>query len=199
VVIGDEIPSAEAYLALEAAASAPYTRFVFDDATQPRRVARALFDAGVGEFAPPHARAAVDGARLLGIVTVPLTSRELGRTRFQAARIMKPLLETDTSVLQRSALARTTLAALVEGDVYLSRIAVAPDAQRRGVGQALLDWFLAEAQARGARRAVLEVAAESDTARRLYERAGFAVSAEHAVEDPTSGRRLDYAHLTLTL
>ena len=52
-------------------------------------------------------------------------------------------------------------------------IAVPPGQRRHGIGRALLDATTAWAIAAGARRLVLEVAAENDVALELYERAGF--------------------------
>ena len=52
-------------------------------------------------------------------------------------------------------------------------VAVAPDAQGRGVGTALLGDLLATAARRGCTEVLLEVRAGNDAARRLYERAGF--------------------------
>lgn len=52
-------------------------------------------------------------------------------------------------------------------------LAVAPSARRRGIGRALLSGFEAEALARGAGVAFLEVAADNAAALALYDRAGF--------------------------
>lgn len=58
-----------------------------------------------------------------------------------------------------------------EGDVQT--IAVAPEYQGRGVGTALLAALLEEAAARGCREVFLDVRADNDRARALYERFGF--------------------------
>ncbi|HUC17718.1 MAG TPA: GNAT family N-acetyltransferase [Acetobacteraceae bacterium] len=53
-------------------------------------------------------------------------------------------------------------------------LAVAVAAQRRGLGRALLAAAMARAQAKGARRILLEVSERNETARALYGAAGFA-------------------------
>lgn len=52
-------------------------------------------------------------------------------------------------------------------------IAVAPDAQSRGVGATLLGWLVTRARACGAAYLMLEVRADNEPARRLYDRFGF--------------------------
>ena len=59
------------------------------------------------------------------------------------------------------------------GEAEVLTLAVRPEAQGQGLGSALMARFLAEAAARGAARAFLEVAADNDVARRLYARHGF--------------------------
>ena len=54
-------------------------------------------------------------------------------------------------------------------------LAVAPDAQRRGVGSQLLVAAVAHARAAGASRITLRVFASNATARRLYEAHGYVV------------------------
>ena len=58
-----------------------------------------------------------------------------------------------------------------QGDVLT--IGVRPELQGRGVGARLLTALLDEAAARGCREVFLEVRADNDRARRLYERFGF--------------------------
>jgi ribosomal-protein-alanine N-acetyltransferase len=58
-------------------------------------------------------------------------------------------------------------------EAELLTIAVAPEARRRGIGAALLAAFEAEAAARGAAGAYLEVAADNAAARALYDRSGW--------------------------
>ena len=52
-------------------------------------------------------------------------------------------------------------------------LAVAPSAQRRGVGSALLDLVVRRAREDGARGIVLSSLAEMSAAHRIYERQGF--------------------------
>ncbi|HET6211584.1 MAG TPA: ribosomal protein S18-alanine N-acetyltransferase [Micromonosporaceae bacterium] len=62
----------------------------------------------------------------------------------------------------------------VNGDeAWVQNMAVRRDAQRRGIGRALLDALLAEADRRGIRRVLLEVAVDNGPAQRLYEHYGF--------------------------
>lgn len=62
----------------------------------------------------------------------------------------------------------------VAGEAELLTVAVAPAARRQGLGARLVARFLAEATARGAGSAFLEVAAGNSAARSVYEAAGFA-------------------------
>ncbi|WP_374968352.1 ribosomal protein S18-alanine N-acetyltransferase [Terrabacter sp. BE26] len=64
----------------------------------------------------------------------------------------------------------------VAGDVAdVMTIAVAPTHQGRGLGRVLLAELVRRASSRGAEAVLLEVRADNDAARRLYDRAGFEV------------------------
>ena len=67
------------------------------------------------------------------------------------------------------------LAVYPPDEAWVNNIAVRRDRQRYGVGRALLDELLAEAQRRGARRIMLEVAADNAPAQKLYASYGFEV------------------------
>ena len=58
-------------------------------------------------------------------------------------------------------------------EAWVQNIAVRRDAQRRGVGRALLSALLAEADRRGIRKVLLEVAVDNAPAQRLYAGYGF--------------------------
>lgn len=58
-------------------------------------------------------------------------------------------------------------------EAELLTLAVAPEAQRRGLGRALVGAFEAAAAARGAEEALLEVAVTNDPAARLYAALGY--------------------------
>jgi ribosomal-protein-alanine N-acetyltransferase len=62
---------------------------------------------------------------------------------------------------------------VVAGEAEVLTVAVGPNTRRQGSGRALLAGFLAEAQARLAKRAFLEVAADNHAAICLYQAAGF--------------------------
>jgi ribosomal-protein-alanine N-acetyltransferase len=65
------------------------------------------------------------------------------------------------------------LCAYAPHEAYIQTIAVAPKAQRRGIGEALLVVLLDEAEQRGCDHVDLEVRADNEPAMRLYERHGF--------------------------
>ena len=61
----------------------------------------------------------------------------------------------------------------VAGEASLNRIAVTKDKRHRGIGKALLDSFLVQAQYNDSQEAFLEVNASNQKAMALYEQAGF--------------------------
>ena len=84
--------------------------------------------------------------------------------------------------------------------LQIGGIAVAPWAQGRGVGQALVEAAVDEARRRGAAKLTLRVLGGNGAARRLYERCGFVVEGVLvgefvldgvAVDDVLMARRLD--------
>lgn len=76
-----------------------------------------------------------------------------------------------------------SLTRVVADEAELLLIAVAPTAQRKGIGQALLEDFIDHARGQGASRLHLEVR-DGNPATALYSRRGFA----------PAGRRRDYYH-----
>lgn len=58
-------------------------------------------------------------------------------------------------------------------EAWVQNIAVRRDMQRRGIGRALLETLLAEADRRGARATLLEVAVDNAPAQKLYAAYGF--------------------------
>jgi len=60
-------------------------------------------------------------------------------------------------------------------EAWVNNVAVRRDRQRQGLGRALLENLLAEADRRGVRTVLLEVAADNAAAQKLYARYGFDV------------------------
>ncbi|TDX25519.1 GNAT family N-acetyltransferase [Rhodovulum visakhapatnamense] len=78
------------------------------------------------------------------------------------------------------------------GEAELLTIAVAPECRRTGLGRARLDAFEAEARARGAQEAFLEVAVDNAAACALYTGAGFVLAGRRPRYYGTpDGRRID--------
>jgi ribosomal-protein-alanine N-acetyltransferase len=75
------------------------------------------------------------------------------------------------------------------GEVEILSLGVLPERRRRGVGRALIDSVVAEAERRRAGSLVLEVATENEAARRLYAGIGFVqVGRRPRYYQRTSGR-----------
>jgi ribosomal-protein-alanine N-acetyltransferase len=78
---------------------------------------------------------------------------------------------------------------IVCDEMHINNVALRPQCRAQGIGTQLLRHAIAEAVARGARRAMLEVRASNAPARRFYERLGFYVAStrrnyySHPVED----------------
>lgn len=108
-----------------------------------------------------------DPARLAAIHTASFTNPR----PWSAAEIAALLAAPGSFLIDRPegfVMGRVTL-----DEVELLTLAVAPEARRRGIGAMLLAAFEAEAGARGATRAYLEVAADNDAAQALYLAAGW--------------------------
>ena len=65
--------------------------------------------------------------------------------------------------------------ALAVPEAWVNNIAVRRDRQHEGIGRSILDELLAFGRANGARRTLLEVAADNGPAQRMYDQYGFDV------------------------
>ncbi|MEV4415939.1 ribosomal protein S18-alanine N-acetyltransferase [Catellatospora sp. NPDC049609] len=65
--------------------------------------------------------------------------------------------------------------AVGQGEGWINNIAVRRDAQRRGIGRALLEALLAEGRRHQVKQVLLEVASDNAAAQRLYAGYGFEV------------------------
>jgi ribosomal-protein-alanine N-acetyltransferase len=104
-------------------------------------------------------------------------------TRSQCAGILPMSGVTLTIADSENGPAGFSLVRAVADEAELLLLAVAPEEQRRGIGQALLDFFIDEARSHGARKLHLEVR-DGNSAMGLYLAAGFA----------PAGRRRNYYH-----
>lgn len=196
---GDVAAHRQAHLDLVAAAKEAYARFVFDDMAQARRVQAWLLDEGVAEYGAPWCHFAVDGSAAGLYAAAPSESLRKVRLR-AAARIWKsPLLASERAVLDRMAAAGRARATLLDGDFYLSVMAVAPDRRRAGVGRFLMHALERDARASNRARIVLEVSADNRAAIDLYSACGFDQIAEGLADDPDGRRSLRLLHLAKVL
>jgi [ribosomal protein S18]-alanine N-acetyltransferase len=65
------------------------------------------------------------------------------------------------------------LAVSPQNEAWVQNIAVRRDAQRQGIGRALLEALLTEAERNEVRKVLLEVAVDNDPAQKLYAQYGF--------------------------
>lgn len=91
------------------------------------------------------------------------------------------------------------MAQVVAGEAELLTLAVDPSARRQGIGRALVGAFLAEARARGADQAVLEVAEGNAAAQALYTAFGFAETGRRRGYYRAEGRQEDAILMALAL
>jgi GNAT superfamily N-acetyltransferase len=147
--IAEEILPAQlaAYLALEAKAAAPYSRFVYDDETQAQALRALLFERGLSEFAPGFGRALLEGDRLLGMMAcLPAHDLHERRRRAAVALARSGALRRHPSLRRRLGLAGRTLLQVRPGELYLSRIAVGAAHWGHGLAHVLMDRLEQEAR-----------------------------------------------------
>jgi ribosomal-protein-alanine N-acetyltransferase len=109
---------------------------------------------------------------------LPIEQELFGAERWTAGMFRSELTQGHYYLVARDSagtvLGYGGLAVTVPEEAWVNNLAVRREAQRRGVGEALLTALLAEAQRRGATRVLLEVAVDNVAAQRLYDRHGFA-------------------------
>ena len=88
-------------------------------------------------------------------------------------------------------LGRPTPLAASDHVLTVNGIGVDPGRRRRGVGRALIEAAVDVARTRGARRLTLRVLGPNESARRLYESAGFVVEGVQREEFLLEGRYVD--------
>jgi ribosomal protein S18 acetylase RimI-like enzyme len=190
----------EAFLALEALASAPFSEFAFENDADARGYQATLFAGGVAEYAPPVGRLLLADGRPAGMFAV-LDAPTLRQRRLRTALLLgrHAPFSGDAAVPERLQLLAKTLYQLGPSEAYISRIAVASALARRGLGRWLVDAAIEEARGLGASSLVLDVAEGNDTAIRLYERSGFSRIGQSTAVHPSSGRTLTTLHLSRAL
>lgn len=70
--------------------------------------------------------------------------------------------------------------------LHLRRVAVHPDRRGEGIARAMVDWCVEEARRTGAARLTLGVRDQLPANRRVWEKLGFSVVAQHAFPPPSA-------------
>ena len=127
--------------------------------------------------------------------------RILKRRRLEAAMRLarSPFGRNDPDLSRRIRLAAQTMLSPNEDDWYFSRLALLSNARGVGVGFWLEEQVLAAGRRAGCRRCVLEVTPQSPEAIAIHTRYKFKISSRPRVEDPQTGRWLEYIHMELPL
>lgn len=190
----------ESLLELEGLASLAANAFVFDDDERSLAVRRLLLLCGAAEFAAPSTTLLLDPVGTpVGMYAVcsagDLSSRRLAGAVAVARRGRGLVRPDEVRRMQRLAAAQ---APVVDGDVYLARIAVASSAAGTGVGRWLLSHMFDAARDAGFTRCVLDVADENTHAGAFYARAGFTEFGTGVAHDEDTGRSCTLRHLAYT-
>ena len=136
-----------------------------------------------------------------------MTAGEMARLHGLAFTHPRPWSEAEIAAMLQSDLYFAVTAEqgfligrVVAGEAELLTVAVAPAAQGRGIGRGLVAGFVAEARARGAAQAFLEVAEDNGAARAVYARTGFGESGRRrGYYRDVTGRAVDAILMTLTM
>ena len=107
---------------------------------------------------------------------LPIEDDLFGAEKWSAAMFWNELAQRDRNhylvALDEGLLGYAGLA-VNDGEAWVQNIAVRRTAQRRGAGRALLEALLAEAERRGIKQTLLEVAVDNAPAQHLYATYGF--------------------------
>lgn len=189
-------PYFEFCLEMECAAAEPYLRFVYDDWEHALAVQRFLGEKGLLESSPPFGRVLLDQGEVAGMVSgVP--GADLKKLRMRAAfALAKSPLAPDAASQRRIQLAHKAIFIPEDTDLYSGKLGVSRTVRSRGAGAILMTDINDEARAGGFRRAVGEVAPDNPPMLRLMlEKVHWKRLYNRRVEDPETGRTLEYVHI----
>ncbi len=186
-------------LRLCALASEPYDRFVWRTEARAQEVAEFLWSRDAGEVTAASTMVWRDPSGVLGVL-VSLSGLQLRRARLRAAVLIARSAELGLKASEREAarIASATLANVALSDVYLARIAIDTRARGTGLAKSIMTSLALSADSSGANFVVLEVEAENERARSLYESAGYVVTGDREVSDH-AGVVLHLVEMRLTL
>jgi ribosomal protein S18 acetylase RimI-like enzyme len=186
-------------LQLEYEASAPFYEFIYDNVAEAREAQRILWDAGAGEWAPPHGLFAMRDHEFVGLLGGGMTA-DLERIHLAASLALgRAGILDDEDRSRRMQLAVQALAHPEAGDFYYSVVGVTPAARGSEVGGEVFDLARQHARERGARRVIGQTLADNERLVAFYERTGHHWIGEGKAADPKTGRSLHYRHFAIDL
>jgi hypothetical protein len=190
-------PHFEFCLEMECAAADAYLRFVYDDFEQAKAVQRFLGERGLLESSPPFGRVLLAQGEPIAMVSgVP--GLELKKLRMRAAFAMQKAgdLRPDDATLGRIQLAHHALFTPGDDELYSSKLGVSLAARRTGAGPLMMTFITVEGRSRGFARVIGEVdPANAPMMRVMCDKVGWQKVDQRSVEDPATGRALEYVHL----
>ena len=158
------------------AASQPYLSALYGEPRAGAAIFAALMACGTSEFSVGHAQILCEAADPRGCY-VALPGSQLPACR--RAELCEALryfgAGAASSLGKRLALLSSLLPPVLDGDFYLSKLAVDAASRGRGFGRLLLDHYMERGRRMGFRRFRLDVSQDNHAARHLYEAAGFRV------------------------
>lgn len=158
------------------AASQPYLGALYGGPPAGAAIFAALMACDASEFSAGHAQILCEAGDPRGCY-VALPGSQLPACR--RAELCEALryfgAGAASSLGKRLALLSSLFPPILDGDFYLSKLAVQAAARGRGFGRLLLDHYMERGRQMGFRRFRLDVSQKNHAARHLYEAAGFRV------------------------
>lgn len=175
---------AEQCCALIYAPGPPLWDFVFDGTNPIGAIAR-LFADGKGPYGWRTCSVAEVDGEVAGVV---MWHAQANQRRLNLELTLQMLrlrgIQHRMRAMRRGRQVRSVMPPIEAGEGYVSCLATHASRRGEGIGTALLNEAARLALARGCETLVLDVSSENDRARRLYERLGFRVTAEHRFKEP---------------
>ena len=151
----------------------PYYDWFFGNAVRARAALERWMNRDSSEISVTRFVIVVDGDHTVGGM-VAIAGAELADCRRSDALVaIKEAGSERASLLARVRASKDLFAPVGTDELYLSKIAVARDERRRGMGSLLMRELLVDARSRGFERLRLDVSADNEPAISLYRAFGF--------------------------